>query len=217
MGGEPNGGVYNSMNLGLMSYAAQNPVRYVDPDGKSFAHALAIAAVVWGSYEVISLCLDTFNAVKTVNDPNASDVDKSIAVGGAALSLVAPGGGYGTVANAGKKVVKEIAEDAFVHTAPKEVAEKISKEGLQKGSWVTKWKYIKDKTAEQLQKILYSKEKQIENALKDPKGKFKNGATIFEVKGKPKYKNRTNNEDQVPQWQFKDKVPKESVEMVGEK
>ena len=33
--GEHKGGVYNSLNLGLYSYAYQNPVKYTDPDGKA--------------------------------------------------------------------------------------------------------------------------------------------------------------------------------------
>jgi RHS repeat-associated protein len=38
------GGVYNTFNLGLYSYAHQNPVRYTDPDGK--AVPLVVAACV---------------------------------------------------------------------------------------------------------------------------------------------------------------------------
>jgi hypothetical protein len=36
MNGKVNGGAYNSMNLSLYAYGANNPVKYVDLDGKSY-------------------------------------------------------------------------------------------------------------------------------------------------------------------------------------
>jgi len=35
LSGKPNGGVFNSVNLSLFSYTAQNPVRFIDPTGQS--------------------------------------------------------------------------------------------------------------------------------------------------------------------------------------
>ena len=46
MQGGPNGGVYYPINLGLYSYVANNPVKYVDGNGEFFWAPLAICAAV---------------------------------------------------------------------------------------------------------------------------------------------------------------------------
>lgn len=60
-------------------------------------------AAAWAIYEVGSAAYDIYNAGKTLADSNANSTEKSVAAGGAILSIVAPGGGYGT---AGKALTK---------------------------------------------------------------------------------------------------------------
>jgi RHS repeat-associated protein len=88
-------------------YVKNNPMKYVDPDGR--VAWLAVAAVAWAVYEVGSQIYDTYNAIKTVANPKVAPAVKAAAVSGALIGLVSPGGGYGTV---GKKVVGEVVEEA---------------------------------------------------------------------------------------------------------
>ena len=87
------------------AYALNNPTKFIDRDGK--VAVLPILAAAWAIYEVGSAIYDAYTAYKTVQDPNATKVEKSIAVAGLGISLLAPGGGYGT---GGKRVAKEILE-----------------------------------------------------------------------------------------------------------
>lgn len=61
-------------------------------------------------------------------DPKATRAEKSIAVGGAILSIGAPGGGYGT---AGKAVAKEATEQSVKGAAEKGGAKIIAKDGTE--------------------------------------------------------------------------------------
>ena len=103
------GGVFESNNLGLYNYGRNNPVILKDPDGNIVPLLLA----AWAVYEVGSAAYDVYTAGATLLDPKATRAEKSIAVGGAILSIAAPGGGYGTAgkaANRGLKNADEIAE-----------------------------------------------------------------------------------------------------------
>ena len=98
-----------------------NPIRYDDPEGD--CPWCVVAGVVWGVYEVGSQLYDTYDAYKTVTNPNASTGEKAIAVTGVVVDLVAPGGGYGTVLNKADDVVHAVknvdkAKDA-AHVADK--------------------------------------------------------------------------------------------------
>ena len=42
------GGIYNPLNIGLYGYAAQNPVKFSDPDGRAFGIDDVVGAVVGG-------------------------------------------------------------------------------------------------------------------------------------------------------------------------
>jgi len=51
LNGEPNLGVYNSMNLGMYSYASLNPVLYRDPDGKFIFLTIALVGAAMTAYD----------------------------------------------------------------------------------------------------------------------------------------------------------------------
>lgn len=55
-----------------------------------------------------------YNAAKTVADPNATGAEKSLAVGGAVLSVVAPGGGYGTAGKVAASAADKVGDVAKV-------------------------------------------------------------------------------------------------------
>ena len=71
MQGGPNGGVYYPINLGLYSYVANNPVKYVDSGGEFFWMPMAISAIVGG---VAGFAFAS-------GDPNASTKTKLLAAG----------------------------------------------------------------------------------------------------------------------------------------
>jgi len=89
------------------AYARNNPLRYVDPDGK--VPIPVIVAGIWAAYEIGSQIYDAYTVGKTVADPNATAAEKAAAVGGFAIGAIAPGGGYGT---AGKAILSK-ADDAL--------------------------------------------------------------------------------------------------------
>jgi RHS repeat-associated protein len=93
------------------AYGRNNPLRYVDPDGRVpvLAGAATVAAVAWGAYEVGSQIYDAYTVYQTVTSATATTGEKAAAVGGFAIGAVAPGGGYGVAARAA--VSK--ADDAF--------------------------------------------------------------------------------------------------------
>jgi hypothetical protein len=40
------GGVYNTVNLNLYHYAGQNPVKYVDPDGRAICAGICVGIAI---------------------------------------------------------------------------------------------------------------------------------------------------------------------------
>jgi RHS repeat-associated protein len=67
------------------SYVRNNPLRYVDPDGR----------MLWGLLEFGFTVNDARDAYSTWTNPNASRWDKGAAVVGAVIGAVAPGSSYG--------------------------------------------------------------------------------------------------------------------------
>jgi len=93
------------LSQNLYVYVTNSPVNYVDPTGN--VPVLVVAAGIWTAYEFISGAYDVYNAARTIRDPGATSFDKSVAAGGAILSVFGPGGGYG---KAGKEVVESVAK-----------------------------------------------------------------------------------------------------------
>jgi RHS repeat-associated protein len=87
--------------LNLYGFADGDPVNFSDPFGLC---PMCIAA--WGAYEIGSGLYDAFNAVKTVRDQDATIGEKASTVALAAISLVAPGGGYTAGAKGGTYILR---------------------------------------------------------------------------------------------------------------
>lgn len=86
------------------SYAGNNPMKYVDKNGEFVF--LAIPAAIYLAAEIGFTAYDIYDVTKTLSDSNSSNGDKAISVGGAALGIFAPGGGYGGLGKGAKSLVK---------------------------------------------------------------------------------------------------------------
>ncbi len=84
----------------LYSYALNDPVNLIDPDGQAF---IVTALGVWALVEVGLTLHDIYDAGDTLLDECSSLSDKSLAAGGLVAGLFLPGGGYGAAAKAGKR------------------------------------------------------------------------------------------------------------------
>lgn len=89
----------NPQALNSYSYGLNNPITHKDPEGEIVP---LVIAGVWAVAELGLTAYDAYNAYQTANDPNATNLQKSVAVSGFAAGLIAPGGGYGV---AGKSLV----------------------------------------------------------------------------------------------------------------
>jgi RHS repeat-associated protein len=90
------------------NYVLLNPVRLVDPDGQ-----VAFVPILLGIYAVAEFAIsayDSYDAVKTIADPNASTKDKVLSVAGLAIGMLAPGGGYGAGAKQTAKVLDKVGD-----------------------------------------------------------------------------------------------------------
>lgn len=90
---------------GVSSYAycKNAPISLVDPDGN-----LPILPIIWAIYEIGSTIYDIYESGTTLTDKNASTSDKIVAVGGVALDILLPGGGYGKIGKASLKLSSKL-------------------------------------------------------------------------------------------------------------
>ena len=80
------------------TYCLNNPIKLKDPNGE-----IPILPIVWALYEIGTTVYDIYESGATLFDKNASTSEKVTAVGGVALDLLLPGGGYGKI---GKTTLK---------------------------------------------------------------------------------------------------------------
>ena len=95
-----------------------NPIRYSDPEGEIVP--LLIGA--WALAEIGLSAYDGYTAYQTVNDPNVSELEKSVALGGFAAGLAASGGGYGS----GSKFLLNVADKSVTPRQIGQVSSRIS-------------------------------------------------------------------------------------------
>jgi RHS repeat-associated protein len=88
----------------LYGYAVNNPLKYVDDTGE--LAVMTVLAVGWAITEMALSSYDVYDTTKTVLDPNTSDEDKLLSVGGFLIGAIAPGGGYGPAAKGVSRTVK---------------------------------------------------------------------------------------------------------------
>lgn len=89
------------------AFCNNNPVNMVDPDGR-----IPIPLILWAAYEIGSAVYDGYQAYKSLSSNSASTAEKVAAVGGLAVGVFLPGGGYGTAGKAAVNVVETTVDAA---------------------------------------------------------------------------------------------------------
>ena len=119
--GEHNGGVYNSGNLNSYGYCYQNPVKYVDPNGKQVD--------VIDFIPFVGSARDIYRGVR-----DGDMTTLAIGVGGLALDIATAGTGGSIIKGGIKASLKQVAEigakQAFKH-ATIQIAETTLKQGYK--------------------------------------------------------------------------------------
>ena len=118
------------------AYAANNPLKYVDPDGRFVFPALAVAT------EVVSTGYDAYNLYETIKDPKSTKTDVGMAVVGLGLGTALPGPGSAYV-NVLKQTIKKAGD--FVRS----VIKRSNGKGL-----ITPNAYFSNKTQSQVEQAL---------------------------------------------------------------
>lgn len=83
------------------AYCANNPVKYVDPDGNL---PILIIPIIYAAVELGLSVYDAYETSQTLTDNNASTSQKIAAGTGFVAELLLPGGGYSKVLKEGTKL-----------------------------------------------------------------------------------------------------------------
>ena len=104
-------GAADPQSWNLYSYTRNNPLVRVDPNGRFAFTLAAIAAALYVAADIVSTGVDVYTLYDTVQDPDATAGDISIAAGAVVLGTVAPGPGQAYVQGAkqGAKLVSKAA------------------------------------------------------------------------------------------------------------
>ena len=104
-------GAADPQSWNLYSYTRNNPLVRVDPDGRFVFTLAAIAAALYVAADIVSTGVDVYTLYDTVQDPDATVGDISLAAGAVVLGAVAPGPGQAYVQGVkqGAKVVSRVA------------------------------------------------------------------------------------------------------------
>ncbi len=89
------------------SYANNNPIKNSDPQGEVVPLLAGAAAGLWALTEAGLSVYDGYTAYQTINNPNTSYLERSIAVSGFVAGIVGPAGGYGAVGREAMQVYKQ--------------------------------------------------------------------------------------------------------------
>ena len=104
-------GAADPQSWNLYSYTRNNPLVRVDPNGRFVFTLAAIAAALYVAADIVSTGVDVYTLYDTIQDPDATAGDISIAAGAVVLGTVAPGPGQAYVQGVkqGAKVVSKVA------------------------------------------------------------------------------------------------------------
>lgn len=84
-------------------YVSNNPIHYVDPDGRS-----PILPNLYAFFEAGMSIYDAYDTAKTLFfDDDATNFKNSVTLSGFGIGFVASGGGYGKLAREGAQLIGE--------------------------------------------------------------------------------------------------------------
>ena len=122
----------NPQSWNLYSYTRNNPLARVDPDGRFVFTLAAIAAALYVAADIVSTGVDVYTLYDTVQNPDATAGDISLAAGAVVLGTVAPGPGQAYVQGAkqGAKLVSKAAGRAGKAGAGAKATKPVAPKGM---------------------------------------------------------------------------------------